>query len=249
MKRLPRRVVRGMFLRSFSIQGSWNYRTLQGSGFAFALMPVLRWVHGDDDERLQAAVTRHTTLFNAHPYLAGIALGAVARMEMDGEDPALIERFKTALRGSLGTLGDRIVWAGWRPACVLLALVVLFVTHSALAALVVFLAVYNAGHLGLRWWALRIGVEHGKNVGERLRRAPLTRWHEIVVGGGALFLGVALAWVLTGALAGMALPAAGVLLASGAAIAGWMMGTVVRVPALAMLIVVLVAGFLHRLVP
>jgi hypothetical protein len=37
-----------VFLRSFAIQGSWNYRTLQGSGFAFALMPVLRYVHGDE---------------------------------------------------------------------------------------------------------------------------------------------------------------------------------------------------------
>jgi mannose/fructose/N-acetylgalactosamine-specific phosphotransferase system component IID len=61
MKRIPRSVIRRMFLRSFTIQGSWNYRTLQGSGFAFALMPVLRWVHGENTAALQAAVQRHAT--------------------------------------------------------------------------------------------------------------------------------------------------------------------------------------------
>jgi PTS system mannose-specific IID component len=247
VKRIPSRIVRSMFLRSFAIQGSWNYRTLQGSGFAFALMPMLRWLHHEDAARLQDAVTRHTSLFNAHPYLAGVALGAVARMELDGEDPALIERFKTALRGSLGTLGDRIVWAGWRPACVLLGLVVLLVTGSAMAAMLVFLIVYNAGHLALRWWALQIGVAHGREVGERLRRAPLSRWHELVTGAGALLLGMTLTFVATGALTGSRLPLVPITLAALAVFAGWRLGIVVRLPALILLVVVAIAGFLYRI--
>jgi mannose PTS system EIID component len=247
VKRIPARIVRSMFLRSFAIQGSWNYRTLQGSGFAFALMPMLRWLHVADPARLQDAVTRHTTLFNAHPYLAGVALGAVARMELDGEDPALIERFKVALRGSLGTLGDRIVWAGWRPTCVLLGLVVLLVTRSALAAMLVFLTVYNAGHFALRWWALQIGVTYGKQVGERLRRAPLTRWHELVIGAGALLLGMTLTFVVTGALTESSLPPIPTALAVLAVLAGWRLGIAIRLPALVLLAIVAIAGFLYRI--
>jgi mannose/fructose/N-acetylgalactosamine-specific phosphotransferase system component IID len=144
--RLPRSVLLHVFLRSFAIQGSWNYRTLQGSGFAFALLPALRYLHRDDPQRLLDAVRRHTHLFNAHPYLSGVALGAVARLEADGEDPEVIERFKNALRSSLGALGDRVVWAGWRPACLLLALTVLLVTESAWAAVALFLVLYNSGH-------------------------------------------------------------------------------------------------------
>jgi mannose PTS system EIID component len=229
VKRLPRSVLWHVFLRSFAIQGSWNYRTLQGSGFAFALMPVLRWVHGDS-ERLQDAVTRHTTLFNAHPYLAGIALGAVARMEMDGEDPALIERFKTALRGSLGTLGDRIIWAGWRPACVLLGLVVLLTTQSAFAAVASFLIVYNTGIS-----AALVGTAHrrgdGRQVGDRLRRAPLGRWHEFVVTTAAFLLGAALPLVAGGGLTEARIEGAWLLLPAGAALIGWFTGTPIRVPA------------------
>lgn len=249
MKRLPRSVRWRVFLRSFAIQGSWNYRTLQGSGFAYALMPVLRYVHGDSEsDSLQDAVVRHSTLFNAHPYLAGIALGAVARMELDGEDPILIERFKTALRGSLGTLGDRIIWAGWRPACVLLGMVVLLATSSALAGVASFLVVYNAGHLGLRWWALRIGFEGGRHVGERMRDIPLTRWHGIVVTTAAFLLGAALPLIAVGEFTEtrLALPWLG--LPAGAAIIGWLAGTSIRLPALILLAVVTVAGFLVHLV-
>jgi len=245
---LPRAVFRSMFLRSFAIQGSWNYRTLLGSGFAYALLPVLRHVYGRDTAALQQAVERHTSLFNAHPYLAGIALGAVARMEMDGEDPALIERFKTALRGSLGTLGDRIVWAGWRPACVLLGLIVLLTTYSATAAMVAFLVVYNAGHLALRWWALRIGVQHGRNVAEHLRRAPLLQWHERVVSAAAFFTGALVPLVVAGALTDSVLHARWYALPAIAAVAGWKVAGAVRLPVLVLLAIATMAGFLHHLI-
>lgn len=248
MKRLPRSVVRSMFLRSFAIQGSWNYRTLQGSGFAFALMPVLRWVHRDEPAKLQAAVQRHASLFNAHPYLAGIALGAVARMEADAEDPVLIERFKTALRSSLGTLGDRVVWAGWRPACVLLGLFVLLATKSALAAVLAFLVVYNLGHLGLRWWGLQIGLDYGIQVGERLRRAPLARWHETIVGGAALLLGLVLPLVAAGDLTESRVPLPWMLLSIVAVAAGWRLRAAVREPVLYLLGAMAAAGFLVNLV-
>ncbi|HSJ30837.1 MAG TPA: PTS system mannose/fructose/sorbose family transporter subunit IID [Longimicrobiales bacterium] len=247
MKRLPTSVRLSVFLRSFAIQGSWNYRTLQGSGFAYALMPVLRYVH-DDPDRLQEAVIRHTTLFNAHPYLAGIALGAVARMELDGEDPVLIERFKTALRGSLGTLGDRIIWAGWRPACVLLGMVVLLSTSSALAGVASFLFVYNVGHLGLRWWALRTGFEGGRHVGERLREVPLTRWHRLVVTTAAFLLGAALPLIAAGEFTETRLDARWLALPAAAAVLGWFAGPSVRLPALIFLAIVTIAGFLVHLI-
>lgn len=243
MKRLPRRVIWQVFLRSFAIQGSWNYRTLQGSGFAYALMPVLRWVHGDGED-LQQAVSRHTGLFNAHPYLAGIALGAVARMEMDGEDPALMERFKAALRGSLGSLGDRLVWAGWRPACVLLGILVLLTTHSATAGVLSFLVVYNAGHLALRWWALRIGFSGGRNVGEKLRAVPVARWHGIVVTTAAFLLGAVLPLIAAGESTADRVTTEWLLAPAAAALAGWFAGPTARIPALIFLAVVAIAGFL-----
>lgn len=245
---LPRTVVWHMFLRSFAIQGSWNYRTLQGSGFAYALMPVLRHVYRDGDA-LQQAVSRHTTLFNAHPYLSGVALGAVARMEADGEEPALIERFKTALRGSLGTLGDRIVWVGWRPMCVLLGIAVLLVTYSPTVAMVAFLVIYNTGHLALRWWGMQVGLRHGRTVGESLRQAPLLRWHEHVVTGSAFLLGLALPLIARGGLTEMHhLPLPWMVLPLAAVLGGWFLRDAVRLPALLLVAVSAAAGLLFSLI-
>ena len=93
-----------------------------GSGFAFCMIPLLRR-RGLSGKGLDDAVRSHMGAFNTHPYLSGVALGAVARMEGSGTDTETIERFKRAIQGSLGGLGDVLIWGAWRPATVLLALV------------------------------------------------------------------------------------------------------------------------------
>lgn len=158
----------GVFVRALAVQGSWNYETLGGTGFGFAILPALRRIYPEAAE-LDAAVRRHEGTFNSHPYLAPLALGAVIRLEADGEDPAVIERFKLALRGSLGTLGDQLVWAGWRPACVLFALALLLAGVPWYGAVALFLLVYNAGHIGLMAWGFSVGLREGRHVADRLR--------------------------------------------------------------------------------
>lgn len=235
-----------VLLRSFTIQGSWNYRTLVGTGFAFALLPVLRAVYGRRTPELRAAVERQAELFNTHPYLSGIALGAVARLEAEGAAPELIARFKAALRGSLGSMGDRLVWAGWRPACILVAIVLLLAGASWKIAVLAFLVLYNAGHLSLRWWALRTGFEAGRTVAERVRHAGLDRLRERVATGGAFLLGVALPLLVAHGPAHEAVPAWTAVTAGVAACLGLRYGLSVRAPAVLGLTFLVVLGFLLR---
>lgn len=200
-----------VLLRAFAFQGSWNYETLGGTGFAFVILPALRRVYRDP-AALDAAVRRHEGPFNSHPYLATLALGAVVRMEEEGEDPAVIERFKAALRGSLGTLGDQLIWAGWRPACVLFALALLVAGAPWWAVVAVFLVVYNVGHVGLMAWGLRVGFRDGRNVAERLR-GSLVRQTQPLLTAGAFLGGVVISLLV---LRGMPrLLEAGVLQGSG----------------------------------
>jgi mannose PTS system EIID component len=206
---MPRRVRWAVLVRALAIQGSWNYETLVGTGFAFAILPALRRVY-PDATALDGAIRRHEGPFNSHPYLAPLALGAVIRLEADREDPAVIDRFKAALRGSLGTLGDQLVWAGWRPICVLSALVLLLGGAPWYVAVVAFLALYNAGHLALMGWGLSVGLRDGKFVAERMRGSLVRHTHPrlmvvgaflaafaltlVVVGGGVPHLGPAPGW-------------------------------------------------------
>jgi mannose PTS system EIID component len=200
---LPRGTLLRVLLRSFTLQGSWNYRTLIGTGFAYALLPALRSVYAGRPEALQQSVRRHTRLFNSHPYLAGIALGGVARLEAEGQAPELIDRFKAALRGSLGTIGDGLIWAGWRPVALMFALVLFLAGAPWWVAAGCFLVLYNAGHVVLRIWGLRLGVRYGLRVGERLRASGIGRVQGLLPPVGAFLLGVLVPLAATGQFVSM----------------------------------------------
>ena len=188
------------FLRQFVIQGSWNYRSMLGSGFAYCMIPLLRR-RGLSGHELDDAVRNHMGPFNSHPYLAGLALGAVARMEDSATDTETIEKFKRAIQGSLGGLGDLLIWGAWRPTTLLLALVLVWAGAPPWIPVGVFLIVYNLGHLTLRWWGYSRGLRYGKDVGVRLRGAELSRLGERVFSGGALLLGILVGAFLVSRLA------------------------------------------------
>ena len=159
-------------LRLFTVQGSWNYERMLGIGVAVAEEPLLRDLPPGATYR--AAVARGAHFFNAHPYLAGMAVGAAARAEHDGVSAEQVERLRTALSGPLGSLGDRLVWAGWLPfnSGLAIAGIALGLGWSAIIG---FLVLYNVGHVGLRWWALQAGWTHGIRVAEALRHPLLQR--------------------------------------------------------------------------
>lgn len=179
-------------LRLFAVQGSYNYERMLGLGVGVAEEPLLRGLPADGPHSpYRAAVARGAHFFNAHPYLVGLAVGAAARAEQEGAAPDLVERLRGALCGPLGSLGDRLVWAGWLPLLsgLTLAAVALGAGWTAVAA---FLVVYNAGHVGLRWWALRAGWDHGVRVASALHHPLLQR--------GVAFVGPAMACAVGAAL-------------------------------------------------
>ena len=168
MKKLPLRTEMLILLRTLAIQGSWNYETMLGNGIGFCMEPALRLLPGGiHSPEFKAAMARQSKYFNAHPYLASVAVGALARAELDGEPATKIERFRTALAGPLGSVGDRLVWAGWLPLCSLAALTAFGLGASTLMVLGIFLGTYNAGHLALRAWGLRTGWNRDKTARRR----------------------------------------------------------------------------------
>lgn len=190
---LPMRVRAQVLLRLLAIQGAWNYETLLGNGIGFCIEPALSLLPGGvHTPRFKEALARQSRYFNAHPYLAGVAVGALARAEIDGEAPERIERFRTALCGPLGSVGDRLVWAGWLPFCSLIGLVVFGLGGGPVAVLAIFLGLYNAGHLALRAWGLQIGWTHGLRVATALAHPLLRRGPQAIGRATALAAGIAL---------------------------------------------------------
>ena len=179
--RLPWHARAAMLLRLFAIQGSWNYETLLGNGIGFCIEPALRYLPGGiHTPQFKQALARQSTYFNAHPYLASVAVGALARAELDGEPPEKIERFRTALAGPLGSVGDRLIWAAWLPLSSLVALTVFGMGGGVLAVLLTFLGLYNAGHIALRIWGLHMGWTHGMRVAHALNNPVLRRGPQVI---------------------------------------------------------------------
>jgi PTS system mannose-specific IID component len=196
MASLPATTWLSIFLRLLAIQGAWNYETLLGNGIGFCVEPALRHLPGGvHGAPFKAAMARESAYFNAHPYLASVAVGALARAELSGVPAERIERFRTALAGPLGSVGDRLVWAGWLPFTSLVSLAAFGLGARPLLVVSLFLVLYNAGHFALRIWGLRVGWTRGLAVAPALGN-PLLR-------GGPAHLGRAAA-----AAAGVALPLA-----------------------------------------
>ncbi len=182
-----------IYLRLFAVQGSWNYEALIGNGIAFCMEPALRLLPGGrGGEAYTQALSRHARYFNAHPYFAGVAVGALARAELDAVPPALIGRFRTALGGPLGSVGDRLVWASWLPLCSLVALGAFGLDARPLTVVAIFLLLYNLGHFSLRAWGLQVGFDRGLRVADALAHPLLRRGPQYVGAAAALTAGLAI---------------------------------------------------------
>jgi PTS system mannose-specific IID component len=205
-----------IFLRLLAIQASWNYEILLGTGIGFCTEPALRLLPGGKGgEAYRAALARQSQYFNAHPYLAAIAVGALVRAELEGVPPARIERFRTALCGPLGSVGDRLVWAAWLPFCSVVGLLLFGLGVGPGWVVGGFLLLYNIGHVALRAWALNVGLARGMQVASALG-TPILRF-------GPQWLGQALAFV-GGAALPLALDRA---IGPGRALLGGVLATVV----------------------
>ena len=190
---LPLHTWAEIFVRQLAVQASWNYELLLGTGIGFCLEPALRHLpggrHGD---AYRAAMARESAYFNAHPYLTAVAVGSLARAELERAPAGQIERFRTALCGPLGSVGDRLVWAGWLPFCSLLALAAFGLGAGPAAVLLIFLGLYNVGHIGLRVWGLRVGWTHGMRVAAALANPVLRQGPTYIARAAALLAGIAL---------------------------------------------------------
>jgi PTS system mannose-specific IID component len=164
-----------------------------GTALQFCTEPGLRQLPGGlDGERYAQALGRQARYFNAHPYLAGIAVGALTRAELDDVPPTMIERFRTALGGPLGSVGDRLVWASWLPLCSLIALLAFGLGARPLTVVAIFLVIYNIGHLTLRAWGLRVGFQRGLRVADALAHPVFRKGPQVIGMLAAVVAGIAI---------------------------------------------------------
>jgi PTS system mannose-specific IID component len=152
-------VLFNIFLRSLTIQASFSFSRMQGLGFAFSMLPLLRR-QGGDPGRIAAALARHLERFNTHPYLTAPLIGSLARVEEQG-NPAEAEHLKSVLMSPYAAIGDVFFWGALRSFCAVTA--VLLALLGVAAAPLAFLILYNPAHLWVRAKGFIEGYRQGKN--------------------------------------------------------------------------------------
>ena len=180
-----------LFIRSNAIQGAFNFETMQGMGFEWAMLPILDKLYTNPEDR-KAAYKRHIGYFNSHPWLVGPIFGMTASMEERmslGEDVSEenIQAVKGALMGPLAGIGDSLLWGTLRPifagVCASLAL-----AGNSFAP-ILFAVGMNAIHFLLMYWGVSVGYNFADTFMDKMEGLQIKVWMEAATILGLLVVG------------------------------------------------------------
>ena len=88
--KIGKKELRSIFLRSLTLEYSWNYERQQHMGYCFAMLPAIRKIYEEKEAQIEAA-KRHMEFFNTTPYISTAVLGISAAMATYEEEPVLPE--------------------------------------------------------------------------------------------------------------------------------------------------------------
>lgn len=106
---IGKKELRSIFLRSLSLEYSWNYERQQNMGYCFAMLPAIKKIYQKKEDQI-AAAKRHMEFFNTTPYISTAVFGISTAMEESNArnedfDTSSINNVKVALMGPLGHNG------------------------------------------------------------------------------------------------------------------------------------------------
>ncbi len=176
MKPMTRGLQWSLFLRSLTLQGSWNHQRMQNLGLLWTVLPWLRR-NRRDMNRDRVFCRRYYGFFNTNPYLANFLFGGLIRLETDQDAglevlPGVIGTFRDSVGRALASLGDQLFWLGLRPTLIMTICLVGLLGH--ISSVLVVIGIFAVGQLLLRWMALGKGYDLGMDIADLLFDP---RWH------------------------------------------------------------------------
>lgn len=157
--------LRVMF-RSQLLQGSWNYERMQNGGWAYSLIPALKKLYPNQEDR-SAALKRHLEFFNTHPYIAAPILGVTLALEEERAngasiDDSAIQGVKVGMMGPLAGIGDPVFWFTVRP--ILGAIAASLATGGSIIAPLFFFITWNLIRIAFLWYTQEFGYKQGSEI-------------------------------------------------------------------------------------
>ena len=153
------------FVRSNFLQASWNMERMQGLGYCFGMVPILRRLY--EGEELKQAIKRHLEFYNTQPFVTAPIIGITAALEekkANGADipDGVINGIKVGMMGPLAGVGDPIFWGTLRP--ITAALGASFAMTGSIIGPILFFVLFNLIRLGVRWYGIKYGYAKGTDV-------------------------------------------------------------------------------------
>ena len=148
-----------MALRSYWLQSSFNYETMQSGGWLFAMIPGLEKVHTNKND-LAASMYHNLDFINTHPFLVTFVMGIVLSLEQNKVDTQTIRAVRISAASPLGGIGDALFWLTLVP--ITAGITSNMAIAGNIAAPIIFLLVFNiaqaACRFGLMNWAYKVGT-------------------------------------------------------------------------------------------
>jgi len=159
-----------VFWRSQFLQASWNFERMQNVGWAYAMIPALKKLYTDKEDRAQA-LKRHLEFFNTHPYIASPILGVTLALEEErangaAVDDVAIQGVKVGMMGPLAGVGDPVFWFTVRP--MLGALGASLAMGGSILGPIIFFVVWNVIRMAFLWYTQEFGYVQGGNIAQNL---------------------------------------------------------------------------------
>ena len=167
--------LRRVFWRSMLLEANFNFETMQNTGFAFGLMPVLKKLY-KTREAMAEALQRHLQLFNTSTYGCTLILGLAAAMEEQNSrdadfNPESINAVKLGLMGPLAGVFDSLFWGTLK--VIAAGVGTSLALKGNLSGAILFILIFNVPHLLLRYNLTFIGYKTGTRFLQQLSQNNL----------------------------------------------------------------------------
>lgn len=152
-----------VFWRSLSLQGSFNFERMQGLGYAYAMIPIIKKLYKAKED-ISKALKRHLEFFNTTPQVSTFIMGLSAAMEEEASenpdfDKESINAAKASLMGPLAGIGDSFFWGTFR--VIAAGIGISLAKQGNILGPILFLLIYNIPAYLIRYYGLFLGYKAG----------------------------------------------------------------------------------------
>ena len=156
---VDKKTLNRMVWRSYWLQSSFNYETMQSGGWLFAMIPGLEKVHTNKKD-LAASMYHNLDFINTHPFLVTFVMGIVLSLEQNKVDTQTIRSVRISAASPLGGIGDALFWLTLVP--ITAGITSNMAIDGSVLGPIVFLIVFHAAlfacRFGLMNWSYKLGT-------------------------------------------------------------------------------------------